>query len=415
MLAYITFAYFLFLFINFYKKRGLDISVVIVGVYMVSAFCSVLLIQGHGSQEYARKIPSFIPTVVYCLMITLVVMPFYRFNSNRKRELPPMNRQLFMIMSWTYIVAFFACLILFRDDLVFRLALGSEIGELRGQALESAQGQLSGLSRLLFNVFGVVLSLSPVAFLLFLYSLGFMKNKWYFNLLLFISSMGCILQGIMGIDRSMTAYWLIDLVFIYVLMRPYLHVGAKRVVFFLGLIAAAVALGYIVLMTISRFGDNSESSVVNYLGQSYLNFCWFWDNYDIPFINWGFFFPISNHFFGLDVGGAPVAPVAYGDFIETKVGYFVSVFYTFMGTVMLYLGQWAVIPFCLLYYGISKILVRKKVKGFHSFIRVFVMAVVPYCGFILYLFVDYVMALAAITLLVLCFFLDRNYKISKQK
>lgn len=414
MLAYLTFSYFLFLFLWIYKKHGLDISAVIVGVYMISALCSALLISGMGSEEYAKKVPSLFPTVIYCAMTTLTVYPFYEFNSNKKRELKMMNQRLFSIMAWTYIIAFFSSLILFREDLIFRLALGAEIGELRGAALANAQGSLSGLSRLLFNFFGVILSLSPVAFLLFLYSLSFLQKSWWFNVLLFMSSMGCIVQGIMGIDRSMTAYWLIDLVFIYVLMRPYLKKKSRRIVFFLGIVAATLAFSYIILMTFSRFGDNSETSVLNYIGQSYLNFCWFWDNYTRPLTNWGFFFPISNRFLGLDFG-APVAPVEFGEFIELKVGYFVNVFYSFMGTVILYLGQWAVIPYCVGFFFASKFLLGKRVKGFHSFIRVFVVAVVPYCGFISYVFVDYIMAMAAIFLLVLCYFLDKNIKFSNEK
>lgn len=412
MLAYLTFSYFLFLFLKIYKKHGLDISAVIVAVYMVSALCSVLLLSGKGGVVYTKLIPSFIPTVIYCAMITLVVYPFYKFNSNKKREFKMMNQRLFSTMAWTYIIAFFSSIILFREDLIFRFALGSEIGELRGAALANAQSSLSGLSRLLFNFFGVILSLSPVAFLLFLYSLSFLHKKWWFNVLLFMSSMGCIVQGIMGIDRSMTAYWMIDLVFIYVLMSPYLKRESKRIVFFLGIVAASLALAYIILMTFSRFGDNSESSVLNYLGQSYLNFCWFWDNYTPPLTNWGFFFPISNHFLGVDFG-APVAPVEFGEFIEPKVGFFVNVFYTFLGTILLYLGQWAVIPYCICFFFASKYLLGKRVKGFHSYIRVFVVAIVPYSGFISYVFVDYIMALAAILLLVLCYFLDRNIKLTK--
>ena len=101
--------------------------------------------------------------------------------------------------------------------------------------------------------------------------------------------------------------------------------------------------------------------------------------------------------------GAPVEPVSFGWFVESKVGYFVNLFYTFMGTVMLYLGQWAVIPYCISFTLISnKILNNKRKFGIQTLIKVFILAIIPFCGVILYLYVDYIRALGAIVILFFC-------------
>lgn len=403
MLTYVTFIYFLIVFLFIIKKRGLDISACIIGIYMVSSLGSIYL--HNNDPEYISKTPTLIPTVIYCSMITLVTYPFYKFNSNKIRHFSHVNEKYFNILSWTLIAGFIFAVILFKDDIIVRLALGNEIGQLRGQGsadLGNAQANLSGPLRMISSVFMTIISMSAVSFLLFFYSMSYLKKKWYFNILLFFSTMGCMVASIVGIDRSVFFYWIIDFIFIFILFKPYLAPRVKRITIIFGGMLIGVALSYLLLITFSRFEDNAFASIANYMGQSYLNFCWFWDNYDAPVVNFGLFFPILTHFLGID-WGAPVEPVSFGWFVEAKVGYFVNLFYTFMGSVMLYLGQWAVIPYCIFFTAISnKILNNKRRFGIQTFIRVFIFAIVPFCGVILYLYVDYIRALGAIVMLFFC-------------
>lgn len=410
-MAYFTFLYFLCVFIYIIRKRGIDISACIIGAYMASAFFSIYLLK--NSTYYSDKNPSFLPSIIYCSMITLVTIPFYRFNSTRVRYFPKVNIMVFNYLSWVLIIGFVFSIILFKDDILLRLAYGENIGTLRGQAssdLGTAQASLSGPFRALSSLFMTILSLSPVSFILFFYSITFLRKKLYFNILLFISSFGCLIASIIGIDRSVFFYWTIDFIFIYVLFKPYLSKKVKKYTALLGACILSLVASYLIMMTLSRFKDHAADSFFDYFGQSYLNFCWFWDNYEAPLINWGILCPISSHFFNID-WGAPVSAVSFGLFVENKVGYFVNLFYTFMGSIMLYLGQWAVIPFCFVFYKISNSLINKhSCFGVQTFIRLFILAVVPYCGVILYLYVDYIRFMAALIMLLFCNFLDRRMK-----
>lgn len=403
MLAYVTFIYFLIVFLYIIKKRGLDISACIIGIYLLSSFCSIYLLK--SDPEYMNKVPTLIPTLIYCSMISLVVYPFYRFNSNKVRKLAPINERYFNILSWILIVGFVFAVVLFKDDILLRLAMGSDIGQLRGQGtveLGNAQANLSAPLRIISSFFMTIISMSAVSFLLFFYSISYLKKKWYFNMLLFLSTMGCMIASIVSIDRSVFFYWIIDFIFIYILFRQYLPTRVKRITIIFGGVLVGLAISYLLLVTFSRFEDNAIASIANYFGQSYLNFCWFWDNYNAPIVNFGFFFPILTHFLGID-WGAPVEPVSFGWFVEARVGYFVNLFYTFMGSVILYLGQWAVIPYCVLFTIISnKVLNKHRQFGINTFIKVFIFAVIPFCGVILYLYVDYIRALGAIVMLFFC-------------
>lgn len=409
MLAYITSTYFFLLFIYILKHRGLDISACIIGIYMLNAFCSIYLLS--TDDEYIKKMPTFIPTIVYCSMITLVTYPFYKFNSNKVRTLPCIKEKYFNMLSWTLIIGFIFAVVLFKDDIILRLAMGDEIGKLRGQGtreLGNAQANLIGPLRFVSNVFMTIISMSAVSFLLFFYSASYLHKKWYFNTLLFLSTMGCMVASIVGIDRSVFFYWIIDFIFVYILFKPYISNKIKRLTLIFGIVMLGAAITYLLMLTFSRFEDDPFASIVKYLGQSYLNFCWFWDNYDAPIVNVGFFFPILTHFLGLD-WGAPVEPVSFGWFVENKVGYFVNLFYTFMGTVMLYLGQWAVIPYCICFAVVTnKVINGSRKFGIQTFIRVFIFAIVPFCGVILYLYVDYIRALGALVMLYFCSRLDKD-------
>lgn len=410
-MAYLTFLYFLCVFIYIIRKRGVDISACIIGAYMVSAFLSIYLLK--NSIDYSDKNPSFLPSIIYCSMITLVTIPFYRFDSTRVRDFPKVNIRVFNFLSWVLIFGFIFSVFLFKDDILLRLAFGQDIGTLRGQAgrdLGTAQASLSGPFRALSSLFMTILSLSPVSFILFFYSVTFLRKKLFFNILLFLSSFGCLISSIIGIDRSVFFYWTIDFIFIYVLFRPYLSKKIKKYTAIIGMCMLSLVATYLIIMTLSRFEDRAAESFFDYFGQSYLNFCWFWDNYETPLLNWGILCPITTHFFDID-WGAPVGAVSFGLFVETKVGYFVNLFYTFMGSVMLYLGQWAVIPFCFVFYKISNSLLNKhSCFGVQTFIRIFILAVVPYCGVILYLYVDYIRFMAALIMLLFCYLLDQRMK-----
>ena len=409
MLAYVTFTYFLVLFLYILRNRGMDISACIIGIYMFNALGGIYLL--NTDIEYMTKTPTLIPTVVYCSMITLVTYPFYKFNSNKRRKLPKVNEKYFNLLSWLMIIGFIFAVILFKDDIVLRLSMGDEIGQLRGQGakdLGSAQQNLSGPLRLISSVFMTIISMSAVSFLLFFYSISFLHKKFFFNALLFISSMGCMIASIIGVDRSIFFYWIIDFIFIYVLFKPYMSAKVKRITLIFGSVMLCAAGSYLLVLTLSRFGDDAFASVADYMGQSYLNFCWFWENYDAPVANFGLFFPILTHFFDID-WGAPVGAVSFGWYVETKVGYFVNLFYTFMGTIMLYLGQWAVIPYCIGFTSITNYVLNKNPKfGIQSFIRVFIFAIIPFCGVILYLYVYYIRAMGALVMLFFCYKLDKH-------
>ena len=98
-------------------------------------------------------------------------------------------------------------------------------------------------------------------------------------------------------------------------------------------------------MTISRFGERDSGggalgSLISYFGQSYINFCYFFDKYDLPYHHFGIVFPFtSQYIFGVPSGGVTIQEeMTWLSHKET------GVFFTFIGQMIIGIGQfWAII------------------------------------------------------------------------
>lgn len=410
-MIYIPAIYFLLLFIYILKKNGFDISACIISVYLLTSLCSIIIYNDFDTYKYGLGIKAMdldiIPTIIYCGMVTLVTIPFIRFNSNKKRMLKSINPSIFNFLSLCFICSFFFCLFLFKDDLIYRITMGNNIGDMRGAEVVTAQNKLNGIIKVISTIAVSICSVSVVCLILFFYSVTFLKKPWWFNGLILLSSVGCIIQGIMGIDRSIAFYWILNSFFIFIFFRPYLSRKTKRIIIIFALIALVGLASYLAMLSFSRFGDRAFNALIGYMGQNYTNFCWFWNRYEAPEMNWGIFCPITSRFF-ID-WGYPVSAYSYGFYVQSKVGYFVNVFYTFMGTIMLYLGQWAVIPFCIIYNIIASFILRhKKVLSISTILLIFIIAIIPYDGVILYLLVDYIKAFGFWFIIAVCLFINSN-------
>ena len=166
--------------------------------------------------------------------------------------------------------------------MMIRLAMGDAIGELRGADdayLDTAQSRLVGPLRFISNVFAVMNSISPIMFMFFFYSICFLHKKWWFNMIILLSSLGTIIASIIGIDRSMVFYFIIEMFLAYVIFKRYIPKKKKIYIYLFGGLILFGAVSYMVMLTMSRFGqgdnDIAKSSVIDYAGQSFIYFCFF--------------------------------------------------------------------------------------------------------------------------------------------
>lgn len=407
----IPFIYFTSYFVYIYKKNGLDVAAYMAFLYALTGFFSIIL--SNTNLEYAAKEVAFLPTLLYCILITCCISPFVGLRLNTKifSELN-INIKIFNYLSYFYIVSFLFTIILFWDDMVFRLTV-ADFKAMRGADdffMQTAQAKLSGPLRILSSIFGIFNSMSWIVLLLFFYSICFLQKKIWFNLLLLLSSTSCIILGIIGIDRSIVFYWLLLLGFSFILFYKYIPAKKKKWIFISFSILVGLLMMYFIAVTMSRFGDEGSDkegafdSIIEYAGQNFINFCWFWDNFNLPNINLTGLFPAINHFFIGDPG-----IVEYGKILELKLGFFVNYFYTYLGSWMIYVGQFGTIILVVIYsISVRKMLVCKRKVNLGVFMRTFIIGTVPACGVILYTYTSYMVTISALILYILSFYISKT-------
>jgi len=421
ILLYIPFIYFVIILLYIYARQGFSIASCIIGLYMVMSGLAIPLYYDNYIQDELYSIilsPS--ATIVFCITPTLVTLPFYKFNSNQKRHVYTINTTLFDILSWISIVTFFVLIILFSPEIISRLTTGSNIADLRIEMLSSesaALGQSTGLSHYIGVIANIFSCISWIAFPLTFYSICFLNKSRLFNILLALSSLSCMVQSIILVDRSTLFFLVIRFVFSYFLFRPYFTAQLKAKIIFLSSILLFIAFLYLLYITISRFAEDSLHSLLYYFGQNYLYFSTFWNDLVPPQPNFAIFHPIwsyltSNNDFGTNA-------VEYGKYLSDELGYFINVFYTFMGSIIIYVGKNYVIPFGCIYYLFTRIFIYLKGQlSIYHILLLFTLAQMPLCGVITYIYTEFGSAIGFVFLFSICIYgiyQERFLRIKKLK
>ncbi len=226
--------------------------------------------------------------------------------------------------------------------------LNSDIGEMRNDLYQGVEqeGWMSSLPSVIRTPIALLNHAvgAPWVFqLLAFYALFVQRMPVKYGIMFLIVSLLGPVGGIVGVDRSSVTYWILSLVGCYILFRSYIPQKQRKKYFSLGLILLAFMFAYLALVTDSRFGDGnysselsgSQSGIVGYLGQSFINFCFFYDNFTSPIYNPGIVFPFISNML-VDRFGHTVEWQAY---VSMVTNFQIGVFYTFIGAIKIGLGK----------------------------------------------------------------------------
>ena len=235
------------------------------------------------------------------------------------------------------------------DRFLFILMSG-DLAEIRGDLYkgiteDSWMVSLPGPVRFVFALINMLFGCPWVLIFLGFYSMIGNRVPLLYSYFFLIASLSGPYNGILGVDRSSSAYWIMSAVTLFVLFRNQLPSKVKKQLSVLGLVALVGVIAYLAAMTIARFGERDSNggalgSLISYFGQSYINFCYFFDEYDLPYHHFGIVFPFtSEYIFGVPSGGVNIQQeMTWLSHKET------GVFYTFIGQMIIGIGQfWAII------------------------------------------------------------------------
>lgn len=387
----IPFIYFSFLSFFFYRKhKQIDLATILSLMFAVSGCFSVLIdICNLRTGDTERYEISWLPAFLYCFLLTLCIFPISAFPLSRNLRLNPIkNVKLLKGLSVIALFWFLAFLVLAKDD-IMRVLLG-DMGDIRkdlyaGIAGEHWMMRLSGPIRVIFACLNITFSCPWTLIFLGFYTIISNNISRTYSYFFFLSSLSGPFNGIIGADRSQVAYWIISLMLIYWLFKPHLPKSVKRRLNVLGLVVLGGLVLYLASMTISRFENDDNSggplgSLYVYLGQPYINFCYFFDNYELPFQHWGIVFPaISQFIFGIKAGGTLIQQQ-----MSLLSGKFTGVFYTFIGHLMIGVGQITAAVLTFIYALLSTRILykikKRKAKGVDSVFLFFAISSVVALG-----------------------------------
>lgn len=385
----VPFIYFSILLMIIIRKHGFDISAGIVALYVTTSLFA-LLIYRLDLQPLSNIPINFIPTVVYCLLISICIYPFYRFSSNKIKYIQMHNLKLFEWIVYIYFISFVLYMILYIVEI--KLILSGDFSEMRRAIYRgdfSLETQYSGVLKFIATSTGFIGNFSFIMLLFFFYSIAFLdKSKW-FNGMALLGSLTYVAIGILGIDRSKMFYYILIFVLLFILFYKHFSVKQIKRILLMALVVLSIMLFYIITVTNSRFSKKSEfdskGSIIVYAGQPFIFFCDFWDHYSLPDVSTKFFLPATHKYILKDGNGA----TDHNAEIERKTGKNAGLFYTFLGNFLIDWGILGPFIYCMIFIILTLVFLRRKQRNSLSFsklIRLFLLVLVPYFGAILYFY-----------------------------
>lgn len=344
------------------NMNRVDLAFVIAVMYGISGFLSIFVEKMNLTGLNYH--PSLIATIVYCVLITICWYPLSKHSNLSIRNVKPIdNPKLLQIVTWVSFIWFIFFLYLSFDRII--MVINGDMYTLRS-LIYSGDGVITGhkipffinvpyvLCRLLFGC--------PWIFVFLSFFCKFVQKlpDRYFYILLIVSLSGP-LEGVIFVDRSKTTYWIISVGVNYLFFYKYMSHKQRKGITILLAILCILCFVYLSLVTTSRFEDYEsgvQGGLVYYLGQSYIYFTYFFDNFTPPYKTFAIFMPSFYHFIlGDELVGGTVLQREW----DERTGFSTGVFYTYMGHIMIFAGFLTLVIVCCLYnFVANKILKRIK-------------------------------------------------------
>lgn len=412
----VPFVYFTLLtFYWWHKHRTFDVCVYMSALYAFTSFCALMivvfnLLEGGGIlfDGFEAEL-NFIPTVLYCFLLTLTLLPFGLFRASEIEEIENRSPIWVDIISWMLIIQALLNFYLVADSTME--VLSGDLSMLRESHYdgESSLADLKAMTLPSILQYYNYLNYSTILALpLFFYSACVAKRAWWFSGLLLFASISSPLKGIQVADRTEFIFYGEMFLLCLIFFRKHITRGVKILFAVLGVPVVALMLVYITMVSSERFEKTdagTSGSVLQYAGQGYLNFCYFYENANSDYLSAEREFPLTSRV---------LLKRGYTDVKEDRCaqqGFFIGVFATFVGAVMLDIGIFGVIIWCLFFAFMTLYVLRyynRKKFDISDILCLFVLASVPVFGVFYYRIYSFFIALQIV--IVLFLFVMSKYK-----
>lgn len=410
----VPFIYFslLLLYILRTKKR-FEISALITVAYMITSFFAIIIDNKklYGAAGAVKGSIDITPTLLYCLLITIMIFPFIKLPSlNSKNLITIKNVKLFDYIIYFYLAVFLLFLFFFSKEIINRI----QNPDIESYRILIANGEddlgfsnYSGILRILVRTIFIFGSSAMFLQVLYFYSVAFLKKSFKFNLGILIFSSMSFLIGMLSFDRSKLVYWLMSFIALAVFFWPSLNNTHKKQIKSIFIIFFAIFATYLIFITNARFGEQNigaGNSLIVYTGQSFNNFCLFYDKLHLPGISLEYVTPLLNIIFG--TSNSISRAELYSRNIDTIV------FASIAGMMIREIGVWGSILYCFIFSILATLIFKKKSK--YSITTIFLVVIllyIPYFGIFGLFYGSLDREITVYVILILCYFLNRKFTI----
>jgi len=396
----IPFIYFLGLTIYWWNKHhGVDICVYMSALYAFTALMCIIVVandmlesSGILYDRYDLNI-SLIPTFIYCVGITLCLWPFSMLYKKDLKKIKASNPKIIYMFSWFLIGLSWLNLYLVADSTLD--ILSGDLSLIRNEHYMGFDSPAQLKAQSMPFIFGFLYyfnSATILALPLFFYYICFEHRQWWFTLLLFFASLSMPIVGIQTVDRTEMIFYAMMFISCLILFHQFLSETLRWMMRIMMIPLSVLALVYLVAVTDARFSndddDGAKIGAIQYSGQNVLNFNYFWEH-----ANWNKLapereFPMLYHYvYHIDNDDVR------RDIRSGQQGFFMSVFASFIGDIMLDLSPLGMLIWITLFFLISVLIMRyphREELSVGEYLLFFALSVIPIFGIFYYRYMAFV-------------------------
>lgn len=418
-LVFVPFVYFTWLFIHMYRKqRAFNVGSFVTVVYAFSALFSIIYIYTTDDHTWQNAgWDNLLPTFLYCTLLTICIMPIYRFRSDKILNvfLRNDNVQIYYSICWVLIVLTLISIITSLPSIISSLT--SNLYMVRSTFYSvSADAAYSRGGQALYQYFlNIGIAMSPVALLFFYYNTIYHSEKKVMNISLLIASLAQPITSFTLASRNQVIFWIMTFLALYVTFLPQMNKGVRGMYKRVLIVFGGLGVLYLGAVTVARFTlantsvGNVQSSLIAYIGFPYEQFCNVFNAFRFDGMTFDRTFPIITKYFL----GHSFNLYDYRMSVSGRIGLFVGTFYTFLGDALIDYGKVGMVIYAILISIMERIALRHSPNDSISLSRMIVFILVlriPLLGLFAYVYLTVGSSLMVIASLIIAFILICTFK-----
>lgn len=365
------------------RARQYTIASYLIGVYTFSIFCSILLYQTSSNHEY--QYTNFIPSILFCVFLLFYFIPFFKKEFVIKSSDNRIFLRRFEIVSkGLSLILIIGCVFLFtkiKEAIAYGL-VDTRIAMYKDENVFTSYNIIEYVGH---SILKWLSGLCYTILIMFFYAYSFIKKQYLLKVLLIISSLSAIYLGLLVGGRTNLIYWVLTFIFCLVLFWSYLSAKKKRSITIVSLVTLGLLFAYLIFISIGRAAvghdGDTENFLLIYAGQSYLNFCYFYENLNFHQYTGYRIFPLTSSliFGSFDLN-------EYRDLIMSQSGMNIGIFYTFLGDIFVDTGLIGVFLYSVIYFNVVKKVMKRKIFTLSDLLILGILYQIPLHGLFYYSF-----------------------------